>query len=313
METQDLAEAAAAFDRDWHRIVRRAVEAAASDDRVNALDRDVLLELARAGEEGLPGPLLAARVEANRAYLTRSLERLAARDCIGVRADEGDARVKWYRLRAPGRRAARDLQSALELRIAQSLPRLAPAAAKEVAAALATVRRHLAGTAAQRHDFIRGARADDYGWVVERHGTLYAAEHGYDASFVAFVADGVAKFIRTHDAEREHAFIAERDQRRTGCAFVVRESARVARLRFFLVEPELRGEGIGRYLLSQVNGFAHARGYERLVLWTQSHLRAAIALYRERGFKLVKEEDHAGFGRPVRAQEWALDLKAPAR
>ena len=93
----------------------------------------------------------------------------------------------------------------------------------------------------------------------------------------------------------------------------MRESARIACLRFFLVEPESRGRGVGRHLLSQVNGFATSCGYERIVLWTQSHLHAAISLYRERGFRLVKEENHPGFGRPVRAQEWALDLKAPAK
>lgn len=158
---------------------------------------------------------------------------------------------------------------------------------------------------------LREARTGDFGWVIERHAALYRDEHGYDETFEAFVAQGVADFIRQRDGRATRAIIAEAAGERLGSAFVARESARVARLRFFLVVPAARGRGVGRRLLQAALGFARSAGDERMVLWTQSHLHAAIALYSAAGFRLVKEEAHAGFGRPVRAQEWALDLRAP--
>lgn len=310
---QDFAATAAEFDRQWWQLVSRHVEAVASEDRVRALDRTVLFALADAGDEGLPGPLLATRVGGDRAYLTRCLADLARRGWISTSADADDARVKWYRLLARGRKGADHMRAAIEIRLVEALAGLDLAALTGIAAALATIRKHLQPSARRPYDLVRGARADDYGWVIERHGALYHREQQYDETFVAFVAEGVARFVRDHDPRREQALIAERAGRRTGSAFVVRESDRVARLRFFLVEPDLRGEGIGRMLLSQVNGFVQSAGYDRIVLWTQAHLHAAIALYKSWGYKLLKEEPHPGFGRPVVAQEWALDLRPSRR
>jgi GNAT superfamily N-acetyltransferase len=160
---------------------------------------------------------------------------------------------------------------------------------------------------------IRPARRGDYGWVIERHAAVYGTEYRYDETFEAFVAEGVARFVKRHDPRREAALVAEQGGQRVGSAFVVRESAKVARLRFFLVDPRARNVGVGGQLLDHALAFARANDYERMVLWTQSVLTSAIALYRSRGFTLSREEPYEGFGRRLRAQEWALDLKAPAK
>ena len=82
------------------------------------------------------------------------------------------------------------------------------------------------------------------GWVVERHGALYAQEYGFDAAFEALVASIVAKFLAHLDPERERCWIAERnDGERVGCVFLVRASQRIGKLRLFLVEPDARPGG----------------------------------------------------------------------
>jgi ribosomal protein S18 acetylase RimI-like enzyme len=98
------------------------------------------------------------------------------------------------------------------------------------------------------------------------------------------------------------------DGEAVGSVFVVKESKTVAKLRLLLVEPKARGRGLGRRLVEECIAFARARGYRKLVLWTQSNLAAARAIYRKTGFSKVKEERHASFGIKLTGEYWELAL-----
>ena len=78
----------------------------------------------------------------------------------------------------------------------------------------------------------------DLGWVVQRHGALYAAEYGWDASFEALVARIVADYAERTTRAREAAWIAEVDGEPVGCVLLRPQRAtRRAQLRLLLVEP----------------------------------------------------------------------------
>ena len=152
--------------------------------------------------------------------------------------------------------------------------------------------------------------------MVERHGRLYADEYGWDMRFEALVARIGADFIDRFDAGREAGWIAERDGTNVGCVFLVqaRDDATgavvdgTAQLRLLLVEPAARGLGIGARLVDECERFARARGYRRIVLWTNSVLVAARAIYAKAGYRLVASEPHESFGRSLVGETWELEL-----
>lgn len=271
----------------------------------------VLWELAHRAPDAPPltATELARELELDPGYLSRILARFAERGWVARRRARHDARQSELALTARGRRAFAPLERRSAEEVAALLARLDDAAQERLVGALGTVQSMLGDApAAERPIVLREHRAGDIGWMIERHGVLYQREYGWDATFEALVAEIGAKFIREFRPGRERAWIAERDGERLGCVFLVQKSETVAQLRLLLVEPQARGSGLGRRLVGECIRFARDAGYRQVMLWTNDCLHAARRIYRQFGFRLVREEPHHSFGHDLVGQFWELDL-----
>jgi GNAT superfamily N-acetyltransferase len=161
----------------------------------------------------------------------------------------------------------------------------------------------------------------DLGWVVMAHGEVYAKEFGWDVSFEALVARVVADYAQasppfaSSGAETGSppgaAWIAHVDGRRVGCVFCVPRDDATAQLRILLVDPSVRGQGLGTALVAECVRFARDQGYRTLVLWTVDRLVSARKIYLAAGFALLSEETQRSFGADLVGQTYALDLMTP--
>jgi ribosomal protein S18 acetylase RimI-like enzyme len=144
----------------------------------------------------------------------------------------------------------------------------------------------------------RELRPGDLGAIIEHHGRTYAREYGVDSSFEAHVAAAVARAaLRGFPRETEAIWIVERDGRHAGSLAMTDEGDGVICIRFFVLDSELRGHGLGRRLLEELLDTARAQGFERAVLETFSDLAAAARLYRDHGFRVTNAETGARWGR----------------
>lgn len=242
-------------------------------------------------------------------YLSRIVARFARTRLIRRQRSGKDARRVLLRLTEKGRAAFARLNRESSLQVGTMLNRLPEAEQRRLIRAMGEVELALSNNRKTNDTLtLRPHRPGDMGWVIHRHGALYAQEYGWDESFEALVAEIAAHFIKAFDPRCERCWIAEFDGESAGSVFLVKQTDEVAKLRLLLVEPHARGLGVGRRLVDECIQFARAAGYRRLVLWTQSILSAARNIYRRAGFKLVKEEPQRAFGADLVSETWELEL-----
>jgi DNA-binding MarR family transcriptional regulator/predicted GNAT family N-acyltransferase len=267
----------------------------------------VLYELAQSGQTTATELGTALGVDAG--YLSRLLRRLRERGLIARSRSAADGRQSFLRLTARGQQAFARLNAASAGEVGGLLADYPEEDQKRLIGALETVERLLdRRTEPQVPYVLRPPQAGDFGWVIHRHGVLYAREYGWDERFEALVAEIVARFVQNFDSRRERCWIVERDGENAGCVFLVTKSRTIAQLRLLLVEPGARGLGIGRRLVDECIRFARQAGYRKLTLWTNDVLHAARRIYEQAGFQLVREEPHRDFGIDLVGQTWDLQL-----
>lgn len=310
----DPAQALRAFNRFYTRRIGVLGEGLL-DSRFSLTEARVLWELAH--RPALSAADLVRELGLDAGYLSRLIKGLRAQGLVRTRRASADARRRELTLTPAGQRAFAPLDARSQGQTQQLLAPLSAPQQQELLYATARVQALLGGEP-PAPPVLRGLRAGELGWVVARHGALYAQEYGWDWRFEGLVARICADFAERFDATRERAWIAEWQGVPMGCVFLVQArdddtSAPldgVAQLRMLIVEPAARGQGIGKQLVAACEAFAMQAGYRRMRLWTNSILHAARGIYQAAGYVLMATEHHHSFGHDLVGEVWEKELPA---
>lgn len=247
-------------------------------------------------------------------YLSRILRGFERSGLVEKTPSASDGRQKLLSLTARGREVFAPLDRRSRAETEAMLTRLSDTEQRRLVGAMSAITRLLDDENSAAPYLLRPHAPGDMGWVVQRHGILYAEEYGWDETFEALVAEIVAGFIRHFNPKRERCWIAERDGKNVGSVFLMAHPERegVAQLRLLLVEPSARGLGIGRRLVEECTRFARQTGYHTITLWTNDVLISARRIYEAAGFQLVHEEPHHSFGHDLVGQTWERRVESPS-
>jgi len=308
-EQVQLVDRVRAFNRGWTEVLGLLDEGLLSTEHTLAEAR-VIFELAqRPTWERLA---LRHRLGMDASFLTRVLTRLEERGLVTSRPSPVDGRALEVSLTPAGRAAYQELDARSAAQIGELVDALSADQRHALEESMTVITRLIRPAAGAGEVVVRGLEPGDMGWVVERHGAIYAEEYGWDGGFEALVAQIVADYHAAledgTDGGRQ-AWIVEVDGARAGCVFCCRRDDTTAQLRILLVEPWARGLGIGARLVDTCLAFARKAGYSSIVLWTNDVLVSARRIYEAAGFRLVDEERHHSFGHDLVGQHWELALR----
>lgn len=297
-----------AFNRRYTRVIG-VLREGMLDTEYSLTEARILFELATSG--ATEAIRLRQALDLDPGYLSRILTRFKHRGLIESGRSSTDGRRQEVRLTDRGRAEFEMLNQRSGDDVAALLAAHPPAQRIQLLRAMQTIERILdqpAGEEPARPFVLRAPRPGDYGWVMQRHGEIYAAEYGWDTTYEGLIATILADYLNKHDETRERAWIAEAGGRPVGSIFCVAENETTARLRLLLVDPDARGLGVGSALVDECLRFATEVGYREMVLWTNDVLTSARHIYQRAGFELAESKPHRSWGADLVGQTWRKTL-----
>lgn len=267
----------------------------------------VLYELAQ--NESMMLSDLTQELDIDPGYLSRILSNFAKDDLLNKYRSTKDNRQRILELTDKGKAIFSELDAVSREGVKKLLSPLHEKEQTQLVQAMETIESLLTtGKPPNPSYLLRSHRPGDMGWVIQSHARLYSEEYQFDESFEALVAEIATNFLKQHNPQKEHLWIAEQAGQPIGSIMVVDKGNQVAKLRLLLVTPEARGLGVGKRLVEECLHFAKRAGYQKIQLWTENILVEARQLYQKAGFQLIEEEAALQFGRHLISETWERPL-----
>lgn len=266
----------------------------------------ILYEIAHSND--IAAADLAQNLSLDRGYLSRMIKTLADRGLLNKTPDPKNRKRIVLSLSSEGKKVFSQLNAASTNEVRQLIAPMSERERSELVGSMQKIRQLLGNQARPREYELRDPQPGDMGWIVHRQGLLYWDEYRWDWTFEALVCNIVARFVENFDPESERCWVAEMNEEVVGSVFIVRHDETTAKLRLLYVEATVRGMGLGARLVDECITFSRRKGYQRLMLWTNSVLVSARRIYEAAGFELIEENPHHSFGHDLVGQTWALNL-----
>jgi len=243
------------------------------------------------------------------AYLSRILSDFEEKRLIRKEKSSNDMRKQMLSLTPKGQNLISDLQEKANKQIETLLVDISDEDQNRIVNAMKVIEEILTSEPKKAEFYsIRSHRPGDVGYIIHRHGKIYADEYQLDETFEAYVAKYLAKFLEKNDPFKEYLWIVEKGNEIIGSIAIIKVNDKIAQLRWLLVEPHERNKGIGTKLMYEALNFCKLHGYEKIILGTISDLVIARKLYEKNGFHLVESKTHSIWGQNLTEEQWELYL-----
>ncbi len=275
------------------------------DSPYSLTEARTLLEIK--GTNNCTAALLTQKLDIDRGYLSRILKRFESDGLIVRENSNDDRRIVFLHLTPKGNQVMSNLEGKAELQIQRLINHLTKGEKEKLVDSMKYIKKSL--SSGDNSILIRSYKKEDIDFIVERHRELYDKEYGFSSEFVDYVEKYVKEFDKCHDEVKENIWIAEANGKRVGMIALVKAEDDTAQLRWFLIEPEMRGKGLGRKLMKTVIDFCKEKGYRHVFLWTVDILEAARHLYKVYGFALTeKVKNDTWTDDVINEERWDLSL-----
>lgn len=276
------------------------------DSGYSLTEARVLFEISKT--EHCTANQLAAILEIDRSYMSRIIARFEKQKLIIRHTCKSDSRISEIRLTEEGGHVFHELNNRSNQQIEKLLSKLNEKECQKVREAMNVIKKYL--TMATTNLSIRPFRETDLEYVIDRQLSLYETERNFTSDdWKQYLTRGVLRLAEHFDPELDCIYILECNNNPSGCVAITHSDKAAAQLRYFFLEPELRGLGAGHKLLNMAIDFCREKGYDHVFLWTVSVQETARHLYSKAGFHLTQTSENTRWGVPVLEERWDLELK----
>ncbi|MGG4017964.1 helix-turn-helix domain-containing GNAT family N-acetyltransferase [Priestia megaterium] len=250
--------------------------------------------------------LLQEKLVLDGGYMSRILKRFEEQQIIYKQKGEEDGRTYFIHLTEKGKNIYHDLECKADQQIQFLLKNIEIDKQQKLIESMSTIEEILSEEINESKSGI--SIKDDFSvedkkdLIIEKQRAFYTDNYGFDETFLDYLNE-------TFESETEKIWIAEDNGEFAGCVGLVRENEKTAILRWFIVEPSVRGKGIGSKLVQTLLDYCQEHQYKRVILWTISNLPVARRLYKKFGFEISEtKKEELLWGQRLVEERWDLKL-----
>lgn len=259
-------------------------------------------------QEGSTASEIREKLGLDRGYISRMLQKFEDGELIFKQQSADDKRRILLGLTDKGEKVHKQLVENANQGISKMVSELPERDLMKLTAAMATVESLLQPQQALDKIIIRPYGPGDAGYIAHLHGTLYGNTHQFSHVFEFYVVKGLAEFMGNPTGGQ--LWIAEVNGVVAGSIAIAKAGDNIAQLRWFILDEQFQGLGIGKMLMETAIEFCREQGYRHVFLWTVNILEAARYLYTKYGFELTEEKTNTDWTADALTEErWDLELE----